>query len=754
MSKQSLEWSFCRMGSRLILLVIAQMLLTGSVNGQPLLSWSEWTPVKELPAGIELFRGAGSIGGDTVTAYYTSTNLQSGKFVFYPLYSEMNQKPLSFYEENREDVLIITNGGYFGTNVSYSMVHNNFHTHAPNIRAVNRTYNNQSYAYFPTRGAFGIPPSQYASAEYIYTLPDGVTYHYPRPSQNSTDAPPLPPPDSEFPEGGNPWNVSEAIGGGPLLIKDGQAVEDYTPELFPPDITASIAPRTAIGIRADGRLINLVVDGRQDHSRGVSLEVLTDIMLDLGCVEAINLDGGGSSCLLVHEQVINQPSDGSTRYIPSVVAVKQATLHCLSDRAFFQPDTQPIDSLEYDYYGFNKWYLFAPGEIGTCFIGPGNPAEYRIEIPVREHSSALSDSLQLVLHRQTGLRDTLYLDQGNTATDYFYTLGSYQLGPGDSITVHNLDPDTDALLPGFRLIRTNSGQPLVSLLNRESFGKHSLYETIRFVTEASGRNIYRQIERFKLYEEKEGGRELLIDRSFEPADQSRDTVLYTLESLHDPILLHFTYFDTYGDSVPVTYTIQQDLSPPTVGFGKNSVLTGTPGDTLLFELKVKPGHPTRSLTSLLVSLNPESGNQVLATYTPNPSGDTIMFTYPLSMDDIPGVHFRFVAEDTAGFTGVRDYSLEVTGVAAIPAGSLKLDYMKNAHSLRFQSTAGDIRDVIRLQVIDLYGRVLLTAMCKPDQPVKLPRVEPGIYIVRYLYGQQAGSESFFLYEPGASSLLH
>jgi len=145
---------------------------------------------------------------------------------------------------------------------------------------------------------------------------------------------------------------------------------------------------------------------------------------------------------------------------------------------------------------------------------------------------------------------------------------------------------------------------------------------------------------------------------------------------------------------------------------------------------------------------------LLATYTPNPGGDTILFTYPLSMVDIPGVHFRFVAEDMAGFTGLRDYSLEVTGVATMPGSPLKLAYMKNAHSLRFQSTAGDIRDVIHLQVIDLYGRVLLTTVCQPDQPVKLPRVEPGIYIVRYLYRQQAGSESFFLYKPGASSLLH
>lgn len=744
---------FLRIGLHRLVVVIIQILLVINLQGQSLITWSEISPGDDLPSEIELFKGVGSINGDTLTAYYTRTNLETGRFVFYPLYSEMNQKPGAYYDENRDDVVIITNGGYFGTNVSYSMVRNDYVTHAPNIRAVNRTFNNQSHAYYPTRAAFGISPSRFARAEYVYTVQEGVTYRYPEPSQNSTDALPLPQPGPDFPDGGNPWDVSEAIGGGPLLIKNGEPIADYTPELFPPDITSSTAPRTAIGITADDKLINLVVDGRQEHSKGVSLGELTDILLELDCVEAINLDGGGSSCLLVRDQVINQPSDGTTRNIPSVVTIKSASLFHIHDLEFFNPVTQPTDSLEYNFYGFHRWYIFPPGKTGTFHIRPRNPAAYRIELPVRGNSSPVySDSLQFVLHRKGKPGDTLYLDQGNTESDYFYTPGSYQLGPQDSLTVFNLDSEHDALLAGFRLIRTKSGNPAVSILNRDSFGKHSFNETIMIVAEATSRNSYRKIERFQLYEEKEGIVTLKTDHSFEPAGQSRDTVWYTVESLHDPVLLHLTYSDTYGDSVSVTYTIQQDLSPPTVSFGKNSVLTGTPGDTLLFELKVKPGHPSRSLRSLRVYRNPDTGNKELASYTPNPSGDTILFTYPISPDDIPGIHFRFITTDTADFSGVRDYTLEVTGKEETTTGPLHLLYLSDAHSLRFQRGTTASRYMVHLQVVDLYGRVLYAARRPSGETINLPCMESGIYIVRYQYGRQMESELFFVGAPGISPI--
>jgi exopolysaccharide biosynthesis protein len=73
-------------------------------------------------------------------------------------------------------------------------------------------------------------------------------------------------------------------------------------------------------------LIILVVDGRQQHSRGVDLEELAGILHDLGVEEAMNLDGGGSSTLVVNKTLINRPTGGTfqrevmsalvTRFLP------------------------------------------------------------------------------------------------------------------------------------------------------------------------------------------------------------------------------------------------------------------------------------------------------------------------------------------------------------------------------------------------------------------------------------------------------
>lgn len=73
-------------------------------------------------------------------------------------------------------------------------------------------------------------------------------------------------------------------------------------------------PRTAVGFNADStRLYFVVVDGRHTSSAGATLEEMVGIFLGLGAVNAVNLDGGGSSCMMVNGDVINHPSDGPIR---------------------------------------------------------------------------------------------------------------------------------------------------------------------------------------------------------------------------------------------------------------------------------------------------------------------------------------------------------------------------------------------------------------------------------------------------------
>ena len=119
-------------------------------------------------------------------------------------------------------------------------------------------------------------------------------------------------------------NVREAVGGSLVLIKDGELVNQGTVS----DYYGTRAPRTAIGVTAEGKLVLMVLDGRQEpFSAGGNLAEIAQIMLDAGCVEAINLDGGGSSTFAAKQEgadevtIVNRPSDGYERSVSSSLVV-------------------------------------------------------------------------------------------------------------------------------------------------------------------------------------------------------------------------------------------------------------------------------------------------------------------------------------------------------------------------------------------------------------------------------------------------
>lgn len=122
--------------------------------------------------------------------------------------------------------------------------------------------------------------------------------------------------------------IQEGIGAfGATLIKDGKININKSSNYY-----NSRASRTAIGITADGKVVMMVLDGRQEpFSAGGSMEEIAQIMLDAGCVTAVNLDGGGSSTYLSKPegsdslQLVNRPSDGYARSVStSLVAISTA----------------------------------------------------------------------------------------------------------------------------------------------------------------------------------------------------------------------------------------------------------------------------------------------------------------------------------------------------------------------------------------------------------------------------------------------
>ena len=115
---------------------------------------------------------------------------------------------------------------------------------------------------------------------------------------------------AEFDADGKWKEAVSIVGGGPLLLKDGRRIEDPEVESISRVFFLSRHPRTGVGIRADGTLLFVTVDGRQPQkSVGMSLPELTDLFVELGAVSAVNLDGGGSTAMVVQGRLANSPSD-------------------------------------------------------------------------------------------------------------------------------------------------------------------------------------------------------------------------------------------------------------------------------------------------------------------------------------------------------------------------------------------------------------------------------------------------------------
>ncbi|MBE7705624.1 MAG: phosphodiester glycosidase family protein [Cyanobacteria bacterium SIG30] len=101
-------------------------------------------------------------------------------------------------------------------------------------------------------------------------------------------------------------NVDHIIAGGPYLIKNGELYIDYKEEKLSAIVGAN--PRSAIGYNKDGEFMFVTIDGREKASVGMTLGQLAKFMQTLGCDNAINLDGGGSSVLYVNGKIENSPA--------------------------------------------------------------------------------------------------------------------------------------------------------------------------------------------------------------------------------------------------------------------------------------------------------------------------------------------------------------------------------------------------------------------------------------------------------------
>lgn len=119
-------------------------------------------------------------------------------------------------------------------------------------------------------------------------------------------------------------NVQHIISGGPYLLKDNQIFIDMTAQKL--QSIGGRNPRTAIGYTEDNNLVLVAVDGREGSSVGLTLVELAKLMKTLGCTNAINLDGGGSTVMYIKGQIVNHPHQpGGIALSNALVISKKST---------------------------------------------------------------------------------------------------------------------------------------------------------------------------------------------------------------------------------------------------------------------------------------------------------------------------------------------------------------------------------------------------------------------------------------------
>ncbi len=285
-----------------------------------------------LPDYIKVYKAPETLEGKAAVAYIAVADMASAQWDIWSINdAEMAgtedsfKTPSTVYKEDNWP--IVANAGFFyssgGMNYSSSLAVRNSEVLAYNINYASEDWVTM---YYPTRAALLESETGDFDACWTYRTWDNH-YTYPSPADNSWESAPAKQPSAKYPEGGEVFAAKTAIGGGPLLINDGKFTDSYVEELFNgssgigPD---SNQPRTAVGVTSDKKMIIFVCEGRSmtEGVYGLTTADVANILLDLGCVEAINLDGGGSSCMLVNGKQTIKVSDGSQRAVGSTIMIK------------------------------------------------------------------------------------------------------------------------------------------------------------------------------------------------------------------------------------------------------------------------------------------------------------------------------------------------------------------------------------------------------------------------------------------------
>jgi len=184
-----------------------------------------------------------------------------------------------------------------------------------------------------------------------------------------------------------PERIKELVGGYPRIIRDGKNyVRQGLWEENHVNPTDTRNPRTAAGFTADSSKLFLVaIDGRQEHSAGMSWVEWADYLLSLGLYQAINLDGGGSTAMIIRGEVVNIPSDGYVRPVANALCIVSSAPRDEITQLAIEPSALrllPGDTAVFRVTGLDRFYnpqnlalqdvqIGVPAAVGTWCPGKG-----------------------------------------------------------------------------------------------------------------------------------------------------------------------------------------------------------------------------------------------------------------------------------------------------------------------------------------------------------------------------------------------
>ncbi|KEO75507.1 phosphodiester glycosidase family protein [Anditalea andensis] len=396
-----------------------------------------------LPASVKVYEHQGLLtDGEPIKAIYASIDLRDEHLKIRAVGSNLDRETtLESYETNQG--ILAINGGYFSNVASVSLLISD--------GEVISMGPNQGIA----RGAFGMHKGK-PHIGWPHQTDQGI-FLFDHPTA------PLKDPSGS---GAVPWMASQAVGGGPILVREGRIMVSDKEEGFGGS-HLSRHPRTAIGYINDDTIILLVVDGRQESSAGVTLDELAAIMLDLGCSEALNLDGGGSSTMVAASEIVNIPTDipnGNRNLLRRnasalVVSEKRPTVH----KKTYLIDTDSPSYIEkglWEDSNLANHYNATPGRIASGNYSYNTATYLFDEIESKTYQLASwwtpsptnTDSAHYLLHYGNKI-DSILIDQSSIRNSGKWNiLGEYPLSTGDYLELIGTGKEGKIVADAIRLV--------------------------------------------------------------------------------------------------------------------------------------------------------------------------------------------------------------------------------------------------------------------------------------------------------------